>query len=86
MENHSICDTMAPSSLTNYCLYQVKPLKTMMDLSLFGLNILDIVDELLSKRKREAWRWQRWRERDGMKELKQCEKRASVGDRLGVEN
>ena len=70
MENHSICNTMAPSSLIDCCLDRVKPSKTMMDLSLFGLNILDIVDELLSERKREAWRWQQWQERDGMRKLK----------------
>ena len=34
------------------------------------------------QRRREAWRWQRWQERDGMRELKPCEKKASVGDRL----
>ena len=46
MENHSICDTVAPSSLTEGCLHRVKPPKTMADLSSsFGL---DVVDELSS--------------------------------------
>ena len=45
MENHSICDTVAPSSLTDGCLHRVKPPKTMADLSSFGL---DVVDELSS--------------------------------------
>ena len=45
MENHSICDTVAPSSLTEGCLHWVKPLKTMADLLSFGL---DVGDELSS--------------------------------------